>query len=78
MYNRNTPSIRDLMADPLVRSVMIADHVDAGALEAMLNAQARAIVERRESAGEHGALMDGDASAWLLAKRALCETMMCA
>jgi len=66
------------MADPLVRSVMIADRVDPGALEAMLDAQARAIVERRESAGEHAALMGGDASAWLLAKRALCETMMCA
>jgi hypothetical protein len=76
MYNKNTPSIRDLMADPLVRSVMIADRVDPGALEAMLDAQARAIVERRGSA--RPTPVDGDASAWLLAKRALCETMMCA
>jgi hypothetical protein len=40
MTPRKEPTLGELMADPLIRAVMAADHVDAGALEAMLHSLA--------------------------------------
>ena len=50
MTLRNEPTISELMADPLVRSMMSADHVDPHALEAMLYSLAPRLAKRRRPA----------------------------
>jgi hypothetical protein len=50
MTLRNEPTISELMADPLVRSMMSADRVDPHALEAMLHSLAPRIARRRRPA----------------------------
>jgi hypothetical protein len=50
MTLRNEPTIGELMADPLIRSVMRADRVDAQAFEAMLHALAQRGAGQRASA----------------------------
>jgi hypothetical protein len=49
MTLRYEPTISELMADPLVRSMMSADHVDPHALEAMLYSLAPRLAGRRGS-----------------------------
>jgi hypothetical protein len=53
MMLRNEPTIGELMADPLIRSVMRADRVDAQAFEAMLHALARRVAGQREAAAAY-------------------------
>jgi hypothetical protein len=61
MSPRKEPTIGELIADPLIRAVMAADHVDANALEAMLHSLAHreakrpgtAIVVRRQPLFDH-------------------------
>jgi hypothetical protein len=47
MTPRNEPTIGELMADPLIRSVMNADHVDPNALETMLYSLAQRVAAQR-------------------------------
>ena len=41
------PSLSDALADPIVRIIMTADHVDPQALEACLRQKARRIGQRQ-------------------------------
>ena len=50
MTLRHEPTISELMADPLVRSMMSADRVDPHALEAMLHSLAPRLATRRRPA----------------------------
>ena len=43
------PTIRDLLSDPLIRSVMKADRVDPGALEGLLYSLAPRVRRVRQS-----------------------------
>lgn len=47
MFGCNTePALRDALADPIVRTMMDADHVDPGVLEASLRETARKVSSR--------------------------------
>jgi hypothetical protein len=49
------PTIRELLADPMTQAVMKADHVDVGAVEKMLRAQATRLRgrEKREAIADY-------------------------
>jgi hypothetical protein len=63
MTLRYEPTISELMADPLVRSMMSADRVDPHALEAMLYSLAPRFAGRRRSALAHRRQPPSDARA---------------
>lgn len=46
----NEPALRDALADPIIRTIMDADHVDASALEASLRETARKVSQSRKRA----------------------------
>lgn len=44
---RNEPSLNEALSDPLVQTIMNADHVDPFALEASLRATAQKVAQSR-------------------------------
>jgi hypothetical protein len=54
MYGcHDEPSLSDALSDPIVQTIMNADHVDPHVLEADLRATARKVVARPRRALEH-------------------------
>lgn len=46
----NEPGLRDALADPIIQTIMGADHVDPQALEASLRETARKVSQSRKCA----------------------------
>jgi hypothetical protein len=47
------PRLSDVLSDPIIRTIMTADHVDPDTLEASLRKTARKVVQRRATAEQH-------------------------
>lgn len=45
----NEPRLSDVLSDPIIRTIMTADHVDPETLEASLRKTARKVVQRRSA-----------------------------
>jgi hypothetical protein len=45
----NEPRLSDVLSDPIIRTIMTADHVDPDTLEASLRKTARKVVQRRSA-----------------------------
>jgi len=49
----NEPRLSDVLSDPIIRTIMTADHVDLDALETSLRQTARKVGQRRATAEQH-------------------------
>lgn len=49
----NEPRLSDVLSDPIIRTIMTADHVDPETLEASLRKTARKFVRRRSTVEQH-------------------------
>jgi hypothetical protein len=49
----NEPRLSDVLSDPIIQTIMTADHVDPETLEASLRKTARKVALRRSTAEQH-------------------------
>lgn len=49
----NEPRLSDVLSDPIIRTIMTADHVDPETLETSLRKTARKFVRRRSTIEQH-------------------------